>query len=96
MKKSLKPGTESLEDLVSVGPATRRDLEALGISSIEELKRCEAEELYHRLCKRTGTRQDPCVQDVFCAAIAQAKDPGLPDEKKLWWYWSRERKKGEQ
>jgi hypothetical protein len=29
------------------------------------------------------------MMDVFSAAIAQAQDPGLPKEKRKWWYWSR-------
>jgi hypothetical protein len=29
---------------------------------------------------------------VFRAAVAQAKDPNLPSEQRLWWQWSRKRK----
>ena len=94
MRKTRKTGAQELEDLVSVGPATRRDLESLGISTIEQLKGCDAQELYQRLCSQTGTRLDPCVLDVFNAAIAQARDPNLPAEMKKWWFWSQERKKG--
>jgi hypothetical protein len=34
------------------------------------------------------------MMDVLSAAIAQAQDPGLPKEKRTWWYWSRIRKSG--
>ena len=81
-----------LNHLVSVGDATLRDFDLLGIESVEELSRCNAEELYERLCQRKGVPLDPCCLDVFKAAIAQAKDPNLPAEKKNWWYWSRKRK----
>jgi len=84
-----------LESLVSVGPAIRRDLELLGIHSLEQLARCDAQELYRRLSKMTGVRQDPCVEDVFNAAIAQARDPQLPAERKNWWFWSRLRKQSD-
>jgi hypothetical protein len=33
-----------------------------------------------------------CCLDVFQAAVAQAKNPKLPIDKRQWWYWSRLRK----
>ena len=81
-----------LEDLVSVGPAIRRDFELLGIQTVARLAQHEPEALYHELCRKTGKRQDPCVLDTFRAAIEQARDPYLPPEKCRWWYWSRLRK----
>lgn len=81
-----------LEDLVSVGPAIRRDFELLGIRTVGQLARHSPEDLYRKLNRKTGVRQDPCVLDVFRAAVAQARDPDLPRERCLWWYWSRVRK----
>ncbi len=81
-----------LEDLVSVGPAIRRDFEMLGIRTVAQLARHDPETLYKKLNRKTGVRQDPCVLDVFRAAIAQARDPHLPREQCVWWYWSRVRK----
>lgn len=82
-----------LKDLVSVGPAMLRDFEMLGVRSVAQLAREEPKELYDRLCKITRQRQDPCVLDVFSAAVAQARDPELPPAKRQWWYYSRLRKK---
>jgi hypothetical protein len=48
--------------------------------------------MYKRLCGMTGQHQDICVLDVFRAAVAQARDPNLPAEQCVWWYWSRKRK----
>jgi nucleotidyltransferase/DNA polymerase involved in DNA repair len=84
-----------LEDLVSVGPAIRRDFELLGIHTVARLAQHEPEALYDELCRKTGKRQDPCVLDTFRAAIEQARDPYLPPEKCRWWYWSRARKAGQ-
>jgi hypothetical protein len=81
-----------LEDIVSVGPAMKRDLALLGVHSVIALARCEAEDLYRRLCRKTGKRQDPCVLDIYCAAVEQARDPLLPPEQCVWWYWSSRRK----
>ncbi|HKQ71302.1 MAG TPA: helix-hairpin-helix domain-containing protein [Polyangiaceae bacterium] len=81
-----------LRDLTSVGPATLSDLQVLGITTVAELARCDARELYERLCTESGARHDPCCEDVFAAAIAQARDPDLPAAQRQWWYWSRQRK----
>jgi len=81
-----------LEDLVSVGKSIRGDFELLGIKSVSALAKQDPLKLYQRLCRKTGLRQDPCVLDVFRAAVAQARDPRLPLEKCRWWYWSQARK----
>ena len=81
-----------LSDLVSVGPAMVRDFELLGIHTVAALRRRNPEKLYEQLCLKSGQAQDICCLDVFRAAVAQAKDPNLPLEKRQWWYWSRQRK----
>ena len=81
-----------LADLVSVGPATIVDLELLGITRVTQLRGQDALEMYEQLQRVTGKRQDPCVMDVFSAAIAQAENPRLPKDKCQWFYWSKVRK----
>jgi hypothetical protein len=83
-----------LEDLWGVGPAMLADFDRLGIRTVAELARREPRELYDRLCRITRSRQDPCVLDVFRAAVAQARDPALPAAQRRWWTWSRLRKRG--
>ena len=92
MKKQAASGTRRLEDLVSVGPSIRGDLNALGVHSVEQLAQRDPQALYDQLCRKTGQRQDPCVLDTFRAAVAQAQDPDLPIEYAVWWFWSRVRK----
>jgi pathogenicity locus Cdd1 protein len=82
-----------LEDLISIGPAMLRDFEMLGIRSVGQLARQNPQRMYRRLNRISGERQDPCVLDVFCAAVAQARNPRLPAEQCEWWYWSRKRKR---
>jgi nucleotidyltransferase/DNA polymerase involved in DNA repair len=82
-----------LKDLRGIGRAMLRDFEMLKVSSVAQLARCDADELYNRLCKLTQTRMDPCVHDTFTCAIEQARNPNLPPEKCDWWYWSAVRKK---
>jgi hypothetical protein len=81
-----------LGDLISIGPAMLRDFEILGIRSVAQLAKQEPRNMYDRLNRKTGQRQDPCVLDAFCAAVAQARNPRLPPEQCQWWYWSRKRK----
>lgn len=87
-----EPAQRKLKDLVSVGPAMVRDLRKLGVTSVDDLARRKPESLYRELCRVTRRRQDPCVLDTFRAASAQAKDPELPMEYCVWWFWSRVRK----
>ncbi|HET9284487.1 MAG TPA: helix-hairpin-helix domain-containing protein [Candidatus Angelobacter sp.] len=97
----------SLQDLISVGPAMLRDFEMLGIRSVKQLARQDPVKLYRKLCRITGQHVDICCQDVFTAAVAQARGPQharragvevrnplLPAEQCQWWYWSRQRKAG--
>lgn len=81
-----------LEDLISVGGRIVEDFDMLGIQSVQDLARRNPKRLYERLCEITNERQDPCVLDVFFAAVAQARNPRLPAEQCQWWYWSRQRK----
>jgi hypothetical protein len=81
-----------LKDLISIGSAMLRDFELLGIRSVAQLARQSPQRMYARLNRVSGQRQDPCVLDVFRAAVAQAKNPRLPAEQCQWWYWSRKRR----
>jgi hypothetical protein len=84
--------TRELGDLVSIGPAMLRDFELLGIRSVAQLARQDPHCMYKKMERATGQRQDPCVLDTFCAAVAQARNSRLPAEKCQWWWWSRDRK----
>lgn len=94
-KERIHLSERRLEDLVSVGPAIRTQLSLLGVESVPELARRDPEVLYRQLCRKTGTRVDPCVLDTYHAAVQQARNPLLPPEQCVWWYWSRKRKAAE-
>lgn len=91
MTKKIKPSSE-LFTLMNVGTATYKDLETLGINSIQQLSQADPDELYLRLQKLTGRPHDPCVWDVFAAIIHEAKT----GEKTPWWQWTSVRKKRKQ
>ena len=73
-----------LLSLRSVGPATLQDLLLLGIDTPGKLAAADPRILYDELCLRTGQNVDICQYDVFCCAVAQARDPDLPEEQKDW------------
>jgi hypothetical protein len=78
-----------LEDLPNVGPATAGDLRLLGITRPAQLVGQDPYRLYDRLCERTGTRQDPCVYDVFISVVRYME--GAPAHP--WWHYTPERKR---
>ncbi|HAU1153281.1 TPA: Mitomycin resistance protein mcrB [Legionella pneumophila] len=78
-----------LLSLMNVGEATYKDLQLLEINSIPQLAAACADELYLRLQQITGQSHDPCVWDVFAAAINEART----GQKQPWWEWTKIRKK---
>src|SRR5438034_7808622 len=78
-----------LEDIPNVGPAIAADLRRLRITSPAELPGRDPYALYDELCRVTGQRHDPCLLDVFIAAVRFME--GGP--KKPWWKYTTERKR---
>lgn len=87
MLKKTTPKNE-LFSLMNVGPATYKDLEILGIDSIQKLSKEDPDELYTRFQKLTGQRHDPYAWDVLAAIIHETKT----GEKTPWWQWTAIRK----
>lgn len=92
-RKKARHTERELGDLISIGPAMLRDFEMLGIRSVSQLAKQNPQRMYEKMERMTGQRQDPCVLDTFCAAVAQARNPRLTAEKCQWWWWSQKRKK---
>ncbi|MBS1706787.1 MAG: Mitomycin resistance protein mcrB [Armatimonadetes bacterium] len=74
--------------LRNVGKATADDFHQLGIHTVSQVAKQDADDLYLRMCHITQTRQDPCVHDVFEAAIHEAKT----GEARNWWAFTPARK----
>jgi nucleotidyltransferase/DNA polymerase involved in DNA repair len=87
MKKKSSIKSELLS-LMNIGPAMQKDFTVLGITTIAQLAQANADELYERLQKITKQKHDPCVWDVFAAAIHEAKT----GKKTPWWHWTPLRK----
>jgi hypothetical protein len=80
-----------LENLPNIGPAGARDLRRLDILVPADLIGQDPYAMYERLCLLTGTRQDPCVLDVFLSVVRfMAGEPARP-----WWAYTEERQRGQ-
>ena len=82
------------QSLNSVGPSLAQDLYDLGFRDINSLKTANPHQLFMNLEALRSKSIDPCVEDVFRCAVAQAKNPKLPKELKQWWYWTEKRGEG--
>lgn len=82
-------GIRRLLDIPNVGPATVGDFRVLGIHAPADLPGRDPYAMYDELCEKTGQRHDPCVYDVFLAAVRFMEGaPALP-----WWKYTPERKR---
>lgn len=77
-----------LEALPNIGPSIAGDLRCIGVEHPRQLVGKDPFDLYRKLCEKTGVRHDPCVIDVFMAAV----DFMEGGEPKPWWAFTEERK----
>ena len=78
-----------LEQIPNVGPRTADDLRRLGIHHPHRLVGKDPYAMYDAINGLTGVRQDPCVLDVFIAAVRYME--GAP--RRPWWKYTAERKR---
>jgi hypothetical protein len=95
--RTVRPGVKAaraaeaahLTQIPNIGRSIAEDLRSIGIRAPADLKGRDPLELYKRLCRRTGTRQDPCVLDTFMAAV-DFMNGGRP---RPWWEFTPARKR---
>ena len=78
-----------LTDLPNIGPVMARHLESIGIRSPVDLVGTDAFALYQRLCRKAGSRQDPCALDVLISVVRFMEG----DAPRPWWAYTDERKR---
>lgn len=89
MKPINRADITDLEDIPNVGPSIAGNLRLIGVHSPKDLAGKDPYKMYDDLCDATGVRQDPCVIDVFIAAVRfMAGEPAKP-----WWKFTPERKR---
>ncbi len=65
---------QELEQIPGVGKTIARDMQNIGIHSIDALKGAQAEQLYDRLCQCKASPVDRCMLYVFRCAIYYASN----------------------
>lgn len=89
MKASISSEAKRLEDIPNIGKRVAQDLRLLGIQKPHQLKKKNPLTLYRSLSKKTGSYIDPCMLDVFMAAVDFMNGgKALP-----WWAYTSERKR---
>jgi hypothetical protein len=69
MKNPDRKTVSRLEELPNIGKAVADDLRLIGIDHPKKLIGKDPFRLYEALCKKTGTRHDPCVIDAFMSVV---------------------------
>jgi hypothetical protein len=89
MKNPNRATVAKLEELPNIGRAMADDLRLIGIDHPQKLIGKNPFDLHRELCRKSGTRQDPCVIDVFMSVIYFMEG----GESRPWWSFTEERKK---
>ena len=87
MKKQNK--SNLLTDIPGVGRSIGRDLQNIGIKTMNDLIGKDPEQLYRLSNAYAGRTQDRCLLYVYRCAIyyANTDEKDLNEEKLKWWAW---------
>jgi len=78
---------DELEQVPGVGKSIAHDLRQIGITSVDDLKGKDPEELYEKLCSFKASPVDRCMLYVLRSAVYYASTSD-PDPRLLqWWNW---------
>jgi hypothetical protein len=80
-------GPSDLQTLPGVGPAIARDLRALGVREVKDLRGKNPEKLYQKMERQQGRHIDRCVLYTFRCAIYFAENPNAKRDRN-WWHFS--------
>jgi hypothetical protein len=89
MKTESRADITDLQQIPNVGPAIASDMQLIGVKTPQDLLGKDPYQMYATLCDTTGTRHDPCVIDVFIAAVRFMTG----ESAKPWWKYTPERKR---
>ena len=78
---------QELEQIPGVGKTIAKDMQNIGIHSIDDLKGKQAEQLYDRLCQFKASPVDRCMLYVFRCAIYYASNTKHDPQLLKWYNW---------
>lgn len=82
-----KVHSDELQTIPGVGPSIARDLRALGIQRVADLRGRDPERLYARSNALRGVQQDRCLLYVFRCAVYFATVAKPRPSRLKWWAW---------
>jgi len=85
MKKS--KNKNNLQAIPGIGKSIVKDLQNIGIYSVEDLKGKDPEKLYEMSNRFEGKIQDRCLLYVYREAVYFAENKNHDPEKLKWWNW---------
>ena len=85
--------SQTLETIPGVGPSIAKDLSALGIREVADLRDSNPEKMFGELCELRGEPIDRCVLYVFRCAVYYASEAHPDPELLKWWNWKDPGKK---
>ena len=88
MKATSAVDVTTLQDIPNIGPAIEQKLAQINILHPQDLLGTDPAALYRELCKISNKRYDPCLLDVFMAAVDFME--GAPARQ--WWFYTKKRK----
>ncbi len=78
---------KDLQRIPGVGPRIALCLLDLGYSQVEDLKRENPEEMFHKLCQLRDKKIDRCVLYVFRETVYFASNTNHDAALLKWWNW---------
>ena len=84
--RTAKPDSD-LRTIPGVGTSIARDLQALDIHQVSDLKGRDPQELYDRMELQAGQHVDRCMLYVLRCAVYYASHRRHDPEKLKWWNW---------
>lgn len=91
MKARTVKEVKKFQDIPNIGPAMERDFVLIDLKNPKDLQGKDPLALYKKICHIRGVRQDPCVLDVYMAAVDFMN--GKPAHP--WWHYTKIRKNTE-
>lgn len=79
---------DPLREIPGVGPSIAKDLRALGIMRVSDLRGRSPERMYDTSNRLRGVVQDRCLLYVFRCAVYYADTPKPKGRLLKWWNWS--------
>lgn len=79
---------DPLQEIPGVGKSIAKDLRALGIMKVADLRGRSPERLYHQSNGLRGVVQDRCLLYAFRCAVYYATEPKPKPRLLKWWNWS--------